>query len=145
MNPLAKLANQLRLYGGILVLGILVGCSGEPLYKGPTWRLVEMTDLNMVIGKWEGTVKKEGSTFSTGSVYLMIHENATYQFVGQSGENAAVGAGSLELRDGRLIGNTRRRAVTLTLYDHAGRPVLAVDSTSRETGDRYHGEFTKVP
>jgi hypothetical protein len=144
MNQLAKLAGELRLYGGILVLGISVGCSGEPLYQGPTWRLIEITDLNMVIGKWEGTVKNERSTFPEGSVYLVIHENGTYLFVGQSGENAAVGAGPLELRDGRLIGDTRRRAVTMKLYDHAGRPVMAVDSTNRETGERYYGEFTKV-
>jgi hypothetical protein len=74
----------------------------------------------------------------------MIRPNNTYLFAGQSISNMAVGTGDLEARDGRLIGETERRAVTFTLYDHKGKAVILVESTNHETRERYRGEFTKV-
>lgn len=144
MNHLAKTAGLLQIYTGLLFLGILTGCSSGPVQGDPSWTLVPITDLNMVVGEWEGTVKKERATFAGGSVRLMIRENGTYLFVGQNVQEVAVGTGFLELRDGRLIGDTERRAVMFSLYDHKGKTALHVEAKNLETQTRYHGEFTRV-
>ena len=106
--------------------------------------MVQITDVSMVVGEWEGLVKKNNGTLPEGSVRLMIRDNSTYLFAGQSASKVAVGSGVLEIRDGRLIGDTERRTVKLELFDHKGKSVIVLAGTNRETGERYHGEFTKV-
>jgi hypothetical protein len=98
----------------------------------------------MVVGEWEGLVKKDHATLPEGSVRLMIRANSTYLFAGQTATTAGVGSGDLEARDGRLVGDTEKRAVTFTLYDHKGKAILYVESTNRETGARLRGEFTRA-
>ena len=98
----------------------------------------------MVVGEWEGLVKKDHATLPEGSVRLMIRANSTYLFARQTTSRAAVESGDLEIRDGRLVGDTQKRAVTFTLYDHKGKAVVLVESIIHETGERYRGEFTKV-
>jgi hypothetical protein len=144
MNPLTDAAGSFRFYTGLFLLGTLVGCSDGPSPRDPSWTLVPITDLNMVVGEWEGTVKKERATFAGGSVRLMIRANGTYLFVGQNVQEVAVGTGFLELRDGRLIGDTERRAVMFSLYDHKGKTALHVEAKNLETQTRHHGEFTRV-
>ena len=78
MNPLTDAAGSFRFYTGLFLLGTLIGCSDGPSLRDPSWTLVPITDLNMVVGEWEGTVKKERATFAGGSVRLMIRENGTY-------------------------------------------------------------------
>jgi hypothetical protein len=130
--------------GGLLLLGLLQGCTSGPSARDPAWKLVPITEVGMVVGDWEGLVKKEHDSFSKGSVRLMIRPNNTYLFAGQSASTMAVGSGDLEVHDGKLSGDTDRRAVTFTLYDHKGKAVMLVESTNHETGERYRGEFTKV-
>lgn len=144
MNRLANGTRSLRLSVGILVLGLSVGCSSGPPQQGPPGNPVEITDLKMVVGRWEGIVKQDNSARVEGSVTLIISETGTYLFAGQTAEHAAVGAGPLELREGRLIGETRQRVVTFTLYDRGGRPTIVVKSTNHETRARLYGEFTKT-
>ena len=98
----------------------------------------------MVVGEWEGLVKKDHATLPEGSVRLMIRANSTYLFAGQTATTAGVGSGDLEARYGRLVGDTEKRAVTFTLYDHKGKAILYVESTNRETGARLRGEFTRA-
>ena len=98
----------------------------------------------MVVGDWEGLVKKDHATLPEGSVRLMIRSNNTYLFAGQTASAAAVGSGNLEQRDGRLVGDTEKRSVRFTLYDHKGKAVVLVESTNHATGEKLWGEFTKV-
>ena len=63
---------------GLLSLGLLIGCSSGPSPQDPSWKLVPITDVGMVVGEWEGVVKKEHATFPEGSVRLMIRPNNTY-------------------------------------------------------------------
>ena len=130
---------------GLILLSLPMGCTSGPSPQDPSWKLVPITDVGMVVGEWEGVVKKEHATFHEGSVRLMIRPNNTYLFAGQSVSTTAVGSGDLEARDGRLVGNTDHRTVTFTLYDHQGKAVVHVESTNRDTGERYRGDFTKVP
>jgi len=144
MNQLSKELASLRFYAYALVLALLMACSGGPPHQDPSWTLVQITNVNMVVGEWEGIVKKEDAIFQEGSVRLKIRDNGTYLFVGQSASKTALGAGFLDIRDGRLIGDTDRRAITFALYDHKGKSIVVVESTNAETGDRYHGKFTQI-
>ena len=131
-------------YTTLLCLTLLPACSSGPSSKDPSWRLVPITDVQMVAGEWEGLIKKEKATFAEGSVRLIIRTNNTYLFAGQTASKVAVGSGDLERRDGRLVGDTDRRAVRFTLYDHKGSAVVFVEATNTETGEQYRGELTKV-
>jgi hypothetical protein len=139
----ARSAGCVPLYAW-LGLMLLTACSSGPSSKDPSWKLVPITDVQMVAGEWEGLIKKDKATFAEGSVRLIIRANNTYLFAGQTASKVAVGSGDLERRDGRLVGDTDRRAVTFTLYDHKGSAVVLVEATNHETGERYRGEFSKV-
>ena len=141
----SEMRQWLRLSAGVVVVGAwITGCAGGSPQKDPSWKLVPITDVQMVVGEWEGLIKKERATLAEGSVRLIIRANQTYLFAGQTASKVAVGSGDLERQDGRLVGNTDRRAVTFTLYDHKGSPVVLVEATNHETGERYRGELTKV-
>lgn len=126
------------------ILALLVGCAGTPSHEGKEWTQVPITDIQMVAGEWVGVVTKNAALLPEASLRLMIRENGQYLFAGQSTSKAVVGAGSLEARDGRLIGDTDRRAVSISLYDHQGQPILAVEAVNHETGARFRGDFTKA-
>jgi hypothetical protein len=53
MNHLAKTAGLLRVCASVFVVGIIIGCSSTPNQGDPSWTLVPITDLNMVVGEWE--------------------------------------------------------------------------------------------
>ena len=128
---------------GTLLL-VSTGCAGGGPQQDASYKMVPITEVGMVVGEWEGLVKKDHASLPEGTVRLMIRANSTYLFAGQTASTAAVGSGDLEARDGRLVGDTEKRAVRFTLYDHKGKAVVLVESTNRATGERVHGEFTKV-
>jgi len=134
----------LRLTICVLVIAVSAGCAGGSAQPDASWKLVPITEVGMVVGDWEGLIKKDHATLAEGSVRLMIRGNSTYLFAGQSASMAAVGSGDLETRDGRLVSDTEKRAVRFTLYDRKGKAVMLVESTNHLTGERYRGEFTKV-
>ena len=144
MPQAGEMSKWLRFSAGIVVIGVLTGCAGGSHEKDPSWKLVPITDVQMVVGEWEGLIKKDGATFAEGSVRLIIRANRTYLFAGQTASKVAVGSGDLESQDGRLVRDTDRRAVTFTLYDHKGSAIVLVEATNHETGERYRGELTKV-
>ena len=133
----------LRVTTGLCVIALGAGCAGGS-GQDASWKVVPITDIGMVVGEWEGLVKKDHAALPDGSVRLMIRANSTYLFAGQTTSATAVGSGDLEAKDGRLVGDTEKRAVMFTLYDHKGAPVVLVESTNRQTGERYRGEFTKI-
>jgi hypothetical protein len=98
----------------------------------------------MVVGDWEGTLKKNGALLAEGPARLMIRPNHTFLFAAQTADDIAVGMGMVAIVDGRLIEDNDRRAVTFTLYDRKGKVVLVVDATKHQTQDRYYGEFMRI-
>lgn len=135
----------LRLTIGAFVIGTFAACAGGGPQQDASYKLVPITNIDMVVGDWEGLIKKDRATLPEGSVRLMIRANSTYLFAGQTAATAGVGSGDLEARDGRLVGDTEKRAVKFTLYDHKGKAVMFIESTNHATGQRYRGEFTKIP
>ena len=133
--------SSLRECAGALVLGLLVACAGGPAQQPATW--VPITDVQMVAGKWEGTLKKNDALLAAGAVHLIIRADHTYFFAAKTADEIAVGAGGLALVDGQLIGDTERRFVTFSLYEQQGKMIMIVEGTKRATQDRYHGEFSK--
>ncbi|MDF0673648.1 MAG: hypothetical protein P0120_04805 [Nitrospira sp.] len=129
----------------VLALGLVTACSSGPGHGDPSWTSVPITQVSQLVGEWEGPIKKNRAMMPSGSVRLMIRENGSYLFVGESFSKVAVGAGMLQPEDGHLVSASDRRAVRLSLYDHKGVSVLLVEATNHETGDRYHGEFKRVP
>lgn len=144
MIEAGEMNKWLRLSAGIVVIGVLNGCAGGSHEKDSSWKLVPITDVQIVVGEWEGLIKKEGDTFPEGSVRLIIRPNRTYLFAGQTASKVAVGSGNLDSQDGRLVGDTDRRAVRFTLYDHKGSAIVLVEATNHETGERYRAELTNV-
>lgn len=145
MNQRSGRTGALRLNAGICVLGMVFsGCAGGHPQNDPSWTFVPITDVRMVAGEWEGTVKKEGRVLPEGAVQLSINVNGTYNFIGQRISDVVLGSGFLEIRDGRLSGDTDRRIATFALYDHKGKALLVVDSTARQTGEQYHGELSRT-
>ena len=135
---------RLRRSIALCMLAVTAACAaGSPQGDG-AYKIVPITEVRMVVGEWEGLVKKDHATLPEGSVRLMIRANSTYLFAGQSASNVAVGSGDLETRDGRLVGDAEKRTVRFTLYDHKGNAVLLVESTNHETGQHYRGEFSKI-
>jgi hypothetical protein len=144
MNHHGKQTDVLRFSVGVLVLAILTGCAGGPSQEESSRTFVPITDLGMVAGDWEGMVKKDQSVIPGPMVVLTIRANGTYTFVGQRISDVALGSGFLELRDGRVSGDTDRRIAQIALYDRQGKAVLVVESRVRQTGERYHGELERT-
>ena len=144
MDHLSRLRKSCMVCPLALMVIAVVGCAGGPSEHDASWKSVPITDVSMVVGEWDGTVTKDHAMFPEGSVRLIIRRNSTYLFAGETLTNAAVGSGEVEPREGRLTGDTEHRAVTFTLYDHKGVPVLVVDATNKESGTRYRGQFSKV-
>lgn len=134
-----------QVFACMLALGLVTACSSAPGHGNPSWTSVPITQVSQLVGEWEGPVMKNRAMMPSGSVRLMIRENGSYLFVGESFSKVAVGAGMLQPDEGHLVSSSDRRAVRLSLYDHKGLSILLVEATNHETGDRYHGEFKRVP
>ena len=97
----------------------------------------------MVVGEWRGTLKINDALLAEGAVNLIIRADHTYYFAARTSDEIAVGAGGLTIVDGQLIGDTKRRFVTFSLYEQQGKTVMIIEGTKKATQDRYHGEFSK--
>ena len=144
MDYLSRLRKSCTACPLVLVISAVAACAGGPSQSDSSWKSVPITDVSMVVGEWDGTVTKDRAMFPEGAIRLIIRANSTYLFAGETLSQSAVGSGGVETREGRLIGDTEHRAVTFTLYDHKGARVLVVDTTNKENGTRYHGQFAKV-
>ena len=144
MNQGDTEAGCFRLVAAAFMLGISIGCTGGPSPESQSWTPIPISDTSMVAGEWKGMVKEANSVIPEGMVYLTIRENGTYKFVGERMSDVVLGAGFLEIRDGRLSGDTDRRVATFALYDHRGKAVLVVDATAKQSGKQYHAELTRA-
>jgi hypothetical protein len=144
MNRRSHATRAYRLFAGVLVCVAVAACSSKPARYESKWPLVPIQNLNTVVGEWQGVVMKERQILPAGEVKLMIRENGTYLFVGQTASDMVLGTGNIEVRDGRLEGGSDLRTVSGTLHDKKGKPLLFIEAANRQSGDRYHGEFTKI-
>jgi hypothetical protein len=102
---------------------------------------VPISDINQVVGHWEGMSKSVLDARDDTAVLLMI-DDKTFEFVGRRmADRYIVGAGTLVLQDGKLEGTAARLSTTFTLYDREGKSVLIVEVTLKD-GRRFYGELT---
>ena len=144
MNQQSHATRAYRLFACVLLCVAVAACSSTPAQYESKWPPVPIQNLNTVVGEWQGVVMKERQILPAGEVKLMIRENGTYLFVGQTASDMVLGTGNLEVRDGRLEGGSDHRTVSGTLHDKKGKPLLFIEAANRQTGDRYHGEFRKI-
>jgi hypothetical protein len=88
-------ASSFREYAGALAIGLLAAYTGSPAQRDATWEIVPITDVRMVAGDWEGTLKKNGALLAEGPTRLMIRANHTFLFAAQTADEIAVGAGMI--------------------------------------------------
>lgn len=143
MNPLSKAVRWVRFYGGAFLVGALAMSIVRLLHDQTSWKFLDITAPDMVTGTWIGTMQTDSGTLPEGALSLMIDDDLHYALRGQTASQMAVESGSLDLCGGRLIGATAPWVLTLALYDCRGTAVIFLQSTNRETGDRYYGEFVR--
>ncbi len=145
MNPLSRAVSWVRFYGGAFFAGALAMSLVRLLHHHTSWKFLDITAPRMVTGNWKGTMKGDSGALPEGSLSLslMIDDQLHYALGGQTASQMALESGSLAMRGGRLIGDTARWVLTLALYDYRGNAVIFLQSTNRETGDRYYGEFMR--
>lgn len=126
-----------------LVCALSFGCAGQLFTSS---EMVAVSDVHMVVGRWDGIVEKRPLLVDRGPVSLTIREDSVYVFVGVDfwEDRLLAGTGELTIRDGRLyIEDDKRRAV-MTLYKRGDETVLVVEATNA-AGKQFHIEFTRSP
>jgi hypothetical protein len=108
--------------------------------------MVTVSDIQMVVGRWDGTVEKRPLLVGRGPVSLTIREDSVYVFVGVDfwEDRLLAGTGDLAIRDGRLYIEDDKRRVILTLYKRGDEEVLVAEATNK-AGQKFHIEFTRSP
>lgn len=127
-----------------LVCALSFGCAGQ-LFT--TSEMVMVSDIHMVVGRWDGIVEKRPLLINRGPVSLTIREDSLYIFIGVDfwEDRLLAGNGELVIRDGRLhtVTDEQHRAI-MTLYKRGEEEVLIVEATNA-AGKQFHVEFTRSP
>jgi hypothetical protein len=109
--------------------------------------MVTVSDIHMVVGRWDGIVEKRPLLVNRGPVSLTIREDSLYIFIGVDfwEDRLLAGNGELAIRDGRLhIVNDEQHRAIMTLYKRGEEEVLIVEATNA-AGKQFHVEFTRSP
>jgi hypothetical protein len=142
MNPLSKAVSWVRFYAGAFFVGALTMSLVRLLHHRTSWEFLDITAPWMVTGNWKGTLQTDFGG-QAGALSLMIDDQLRYALGGQTASGMAGETGSLLMHAGRLIGDTARWVLTLALYQYRGNAVIFLQSTNRETGNRYYGELVR--
>jgi hypothetical protein len=126
-----------------LVYALSVGCAGQLFTSS---KMVTVSDIQMVVGRWDGTVEMRPLLMGRGPVALTIREDSVYIFVGVDfwEDRLLAGTGELTIRDGRLYIEDDKRRVVLTLHKRGDEDVLVAEATNK-AGKQFHIEFTRSP
>ena len=131
--------------GVALLTLILAGCaSGD---GGGTRTRVPITELKIVVGRWDGLVSGLSSRPSINEdlVDLVIKDDATYEAKAVRSIGVFQGRGTVELREGALVLQGQRGATgTGQLFAVDGRRVLEIDATIAD-GRRVRARLSPKP
>ncbi len=121
--------SALRCYLGFLfsvALGAMlsfVGCSSHD--PPPPAINVPVSDIHVVAGEWEGSVRTTPDKKLKASLFLIINENSAYTFVSEDAAAIGLGAGILTIENGVLVSSSQGRQVRMALYDRNSQQILA--------------------
>ena len=123
----------------------IVGCASLNFWSAAPYTPLAIERLNDVEGRWEGTVRAvDGFETSWVTVDITNHESyTTYNFVGTGRSTPLLGAGRLQLLDGRLLNEGEGRTLTLTLAEQKGIRVLLVTGIGKD-GASFHAELKRA-
>lgn len=126
-----------------LVCALSFGCAGQLFTSS---EMVAVSDVHMVVGRWDGIVEKRPLLVDRGPVSLTIREDSVYVFVGVDfwEDRLLAGTGELTIRDGRLYVEDGKVRAVMTLYKRGDENVLVVEATN-QAGKQFHIEFTRSP
>ena len=126
-----------------LMCALSVGCAGQLFTSS---KMVTVSDIQMVVGRWDGIVEKRPLLMDRGPLALTIREDSVYVFVGVDfwEDRLLAGTGELTIRDGRLYIEDDKRRVILTLYKRGDEEVLVAEATNK-AGKQFRIEFTRSP
>lgn len=124
-----------------LVCALSFGCAGQ-LFTSP--KMVTVSDIRMVVGRWDGIVEKRPLLMDRGPLALTIREDSVYVFIGVDfwEDRLLAGTGELTIRDGRLYIEDDKRRVILTLYRRGDEDVLVAEATNK-AGKQFRIEFAR--
>jgi hypothetical protein len=126
----------------VLAGALSFGCTGQLFTSS---EVVPVSDIHMVVGRWDGIVEKRPLLVKRGPVSLTIREDSRYIFVGVDfrEDRLLSGTGEMAIQDGRLhiIKDEQRRAI-MTLHKRGNEEVLIVEATD-EAGKQFRVEFTR--
>jgi len=129
----------------LLTLGWLaatiIGCGVLPSQS--TSRIVPISGIDQIAGKWEGLSKRVPDMRDHAQVILFISEKGHFNFVSNRATGFVLGTGSLHIQDGRVFGKASAGTGTFTLHDQAGKPVLVAEVALND-GHHYYIEMTPV-
>lgn len=127
----------------VLVCALSFGCAGQLFTSS---EMVVVSDIQMVVGRWEGIVEKRPLRLGRGPVTLTIREDSVYIFVGVDywEDRLFTGTGELTIRDGKLHIEDENRRVILTLHKRGDEEVLVGEATNK-AGKQFHIDFTRSP
>lgn len=123
----------------------IVGCASLNFWSATPYSPVAIERFNDVEGRWEGTVKAvQGYETSWVTAVVTNHESfATYAFAATGRKAPSLGAGRLQLLDGRLLTEGEGRTLTFSLAEQNGIRVLLVTGTGKD-GLSYHAELKRA-
>ena len=99
----------------------LAGCSSQP--PQPAIQ-VPLSDIQAVVGEWEGSVQTTPDRRLKAFIFLIINENGAYNFVAEDAAAIGLGAGILTVENGILVSSSQGRQVRMALYDRNGQQTL---------------------
>jgi len=113
------------------------------LQSHPGYKIVSISSINQLTGKWEGLSKRLPDMQDDAWVILIVSENGHFNFASNRATQLLLGTGTLRIHDGEAFGKTGTGSGTLTLHNKAGKPLLVVE-VSLNDGHHYYLEMTRL-
>jgi hypothetical protein len=127
-----------------VVAAMLAGCAPpapRTAVRGPE---IPITDMTSVSGKWGGLVTGLPGPPDGDWVDLVIQADGSYSFASYRTGGAALGAGKLTLKDGKLVTEGPRASATFSLRERQGAPILVVEGVQKTNGLPFTAELIRA-
>jgi hypothetical protein len=121
----------------------IVSCGVLQSQSHPTSKIVPISGLEKITGKWEGLSKRVPDMRDHAWVLFIVSEKGRFNFVSDRGTEFLLGTGTLNIQDGKAIAKSSAGTGMLTLHDQAGNPVLVIEVALNDN-NHYFIEMTPV-
>ena len=119
-----------------------IGCQTISPKEQTELKMVTITDLSQVAGKWEGLLRRVPPSRTDG-VTLIILADGRFRFTSARTIGILRGEGTFTVADGRLATTSERGTMDVTLFEGEGRRMLRATGQSSD-GLGFVAEVTPV-